>query len=179
MWWYKHVEETELCYSLQHLFGGGFPVHSLLEFLCHWLCSSLVFPIDKCMQKTKETCLYCNKNRKCLGNPDKNHAVFLHSHPNNSPTKYLYTHCRSIVDNRGVMKSIREHDDWVTLVCVIPVPVSHSDLQSYVFLRRGDDCNAVLSKDMTSPPMSVRQSSITCVALSNRTQDSYLAFEFG
>lgn len=39
-----HMEETEQCYSLLCLFAVGFPVHSLLVFLCHWLCSSLVFP---------------------------------------------------------------------------------------------------------------------------------------
>lgn len=65
----------------------------------------------------------------------------------------LYTHW-CCVDNRRVTESIWEADDWVTLVCVIPTPVSHSDLQRYVFLRWSDYCNTILSKDMTEPWMS-------------------------
>lgn len=42
-----HMEETDQCYSLQHLFGVGFQDHSLFVFLCHWPYSSLVFPTDR------------------------------------------------------------------------------------------------------------------------------------
>lgn len=46
------------------------------------------------------------------------------------------------------MENVWEGDDWVTLVCIIPAPVSHSDLQSYVF-RWSDYCDTILSKDTT------------------------------
>lgn len=46
------------------------------------------------------------------------------------------------------MKSIREADDGVTLVRVVPVSVRHNDLQSDVFFRRSDDCNTILPRDM-------------------------------
>ena len=65
-----------------------------------------------------------------------------------STTEYLYTYWCCTVDDGGVMKSIGEADNWVTLVCVVPVSVRHNDLQSYVFFRRSDDCNTVLPTEM-------------------------------
>lgn len=68
----------------------------------------------------------------------------------------MYTH-RSCNCNRGVMERVGEPDDWEALVRVIPVPVSHRDLQGYVFLGWSDDGDVFVPEETIRPRVSPRR----------------------
>lgn len=129
--WIPPINDTETREGLllQHLFGAGSPVHSRYVSHRHWLNTSLLIPTDEW--------------RRFLKSSQSHQSL------QNDIWPPLSTHWCWVVDSWWIMEAVRQRDDCVTLVCVVSVPVGHSDLQSHVFIWGSYDGRTVRSEDTT------------------------------